>query len=115
MAKVKLATKVDSDVLVVGVGISNSKLQILSGISEVDSTALLINLNAIGATGKVDEVIKKYQPDYLFNTGANAYVAESWILAEQHVNTSGLGTLRVLESIRKITEKKSIRFQGLCI
>jgi len=58
MAKVKLATKVDSDVLVVGVGISNSKLQILSGISEVDSTALLINLNAIGATGKVDEVIK---------------------------------------------------------
>ena len=58
MAKVKLATKVDSDVLVVGVGLSNSKLQILSGISEVDSTALLINLNAIGATGKVDEVIK---------------------------------------------------------
>ena len=58
MAKVKLATKVDSDVLVIGVGTSNSKLQILSGISEVDSTALLINLNAIGATGKVDEVIK---------------------------------------------------------
>ena len=58
MVKVKLTTKLDSDVLVVGLGALNKKLQIESGTAQVDSTALLSILNAMGATGKNDEVIK---------------------------------------------------------
>ncbi|CAB4903149.1 unannotated protein [freshwater metagenome] len=58
MVKVKLTTKLDSDVLVVGLGALNKKLQIESGTAQVDSTALLSTLNAMGATGKNDEVIK---------------------------------------------------------
>jgi leucyl aminopeptidase len=58
MAKVKLTSKVDSEILVVGLAISNKKLQIESGSSQIDSASLLATLNAMGATGKADEVIK---------------------------------------------------------
>ena len=58
MAKVKLTSKVDSEVLVVGLATSNKKLQIESGASQIDGASLLATLNAMGATGKADEVIK---------------------------------------------------------
>ncbi|MSY15787.1 MAG: leucyl aminopeptidase, partial [Actinobacteria bacterium] len=58
MAKVKLNAKVDSDVLVVGLGSFNKKLQIESGPAQVDNTQLLASLIAMGATGNADEVIK---------------------------------------------------------
>jgi hypothetical protein len=37
MAKVKLTSKVDSEVLVVGLATSNKKLQIESGAAQIDS------------------------------------------------------------------------------
>ena len=58
MIKVKLTTKVDSDVLVVGLGSVKQKLQIESGAAQVEVTSLLATLTAMGATGKADEVIK---------------------------------------------------------
>ncbi len=58
MAKLKLTSKIDSEVLVVGLGQLNKKLQIESGPSQVDSTALLATLNAMGATGNFDEIVK---------------------------------------------------------
>ena len=58
MAKLKLISKIDSDLLVVGLGQLNKKLHIESGPSQVDTTPLLATLNAMGATGNIDEVIK---------------------------------------------------------
>lgn len=58
MVKVKLSTKVESDVLVVGLSTLNKKLQIESAGAQVDTNSLLATLNAMGATGKEDEVIK---------------------------------------------------------
>jgi leucyl aminopeptidase len=58
MVKVKLTTKVDGEVLVVGLASANKRLQIESGSAQVDSNSLLSTLNAMGATGKADEVIK---------------------------------------------------------
>ena len=57
MIKVKLTTKVDSDVLVVGLGSVKQKLQIESGSAQVEVTSLLATLTAMGATGKADEVL----------------------------------------------------------
>ena len=51
MVKVKLTTKVDSDVLVVGLGSVKQKLQIESGAAQVEVTSLLATLTAMGATG----------------------------------------------------------------
>ena len=41
MAKVKLTSKVDSEILVVGLAIFNKKLQIESGSSQIESASLL--------------------------------------------------------------------------
>jgi leucyl aminopeptidase len=58
VVKVKLTEKLDSDILVVGFGMVNKRLKIEPGLSQIDSSALLATLTAIGATGKADEVIK---------------------------------------------------------
>ena len=58
MVKVKLTTKVDSDILVVGLTKVNNKLQIESNGAQLESVSLLTTLTAIGATAKADEVIK---------------------------------------------------------
>jgi leucyl aminopeptidase len=58
MAKLKLTSKIDSDILVVGLGVLNKKLQIESGSAQIDTTPLLATLNAMGATANADEVIK---------------------------------------------------------
>ena len=58
MVKVKLTTKVDSDILVVGLTKVNNKLQIESNGAQLESVSLLATLTAIGATAKADEVIK---------------------------------------------------------
>jgi len=58
MAKLKLTSKIDSEILVVGLSLQNKKLQIESGPAQIDSTPLLATLNAMGATANADEVIK---------------------------------------------------------
>ena len=58
MAKIKLTTKVDGEVLVVGLGLKNKKLQIESGAAQIDSSSLLSTLIMMGASGSPDEVIK---------------------------------------------------------
>ena len=58
MVKVKLTTKADNDLLVVGLVSVSKRLQILSSHNQIDTTALLATLVAMGATGKADEVIK---------------------------------------------------------
>jgi len=58
MVKVKLTTKADNDLLVVGLVSVSKRLQILSSHNQIDTTTLLATLVAMGATGKADEVIK---------------------------------------------------------
>jgi len=58
VVKVKLTEKLDSEILVVGFGRVSGKLRIEPGLSQIDASAMLQTLNAMGATGKADEVIK---------------------------------------------------------
>ena len=58
MAKLKLTSKIDSEILVVGLGLLNKKLHIESGPAQVDTTPLLATLNTMGVSASADEVIK---------------------------------------------------------
>ena len=58
MLKIKLTERADSEILVVGLGLAGKKLQIESTGAHIDTATLLTTLNAMGATGEVDEVIK---------------------------------------------------------
>ncbi len=58
MAKLRLTPKIDSEILVVGLGLLNKKLHIESGPAQVDTTPLLATLNSMGVTANADEIIK---------------------------------------------------------
>jgi len=56
----------------------------------------------------INQIVKKAQPDYFINFGANSYVGCSWQMPEQMFDVNATGVLRCLEAIRTI--KPSCRF-----
>lgn len=51
--------------------------------------------------GSIDAVMKESQPDEVYNLGAQSFVKSSWDIPEYTGNVNALGTLRVLDAIRK--------------
>jgi GDPmannose 4,6-dehydratase len=56
------------------------------------------------------QVIDKVQPVEVFNLGAISFVGLSFKQPELTANVTGLGTLRLLEALRKIGAEKTTRF-----
>lgn len=61
------------------------------------------------ATNLVD-IIRKVQPDEVYNLAAQSHVKVSFEMAEYTANVDGLGTLRLLDAIRTCGLKDSVRF-----
>lgn len=59
-------------------------------------------------SSSIEAIIEKCKPDEIYNLGAQSHVKVSFSLPEYTVNTTGLGTLRILEAIRKL--KAPIKF-----
>jgi GDPmannose 4,6-dehydratase len=55
-------------------------------------------------------IIQKVQPDEIYNLGAQSHVAVSFEQPEYTGNVDGLGTLRILETIRILGAEKKTRF-----
>lgn len=55
-------------------------------------------------------VMKKVEPDEVYNLGAQSHVAVSFDTPEYTANADGLGTLRLLEAIRILGLEKKCRF-----
>lgn len=56
------------------------------------------------------QIVDKVKPDEVYNLGAISFVGLSFKQPELTANVTGLGTLRLLEAIRKIGAEKSTRF-----
>lgn len=56
------------------------------------------------------QIVDKVQPDEVYNLGAISFVGLSFKQPELTANVTGLGTLRLLEAIRKIGAEKTTRF-----
>ena len=56
------------------------------------------------------QIVDKVQPDEVYNLGAISFVGLSFKQPELTANVTGLGTLRLLEAIRKIGAETSTRF-----
>ena len=54
-------------------------------------------------------VIKKIEPDEIYNLGAQSHVKVSFEMPEYTGNVDGLGTLRILEAVRILGMEKSVR------
>ncbi len=53
-----------------------------------------------------NSIIQNIKPDEIYNLGAQSHVKVSFELPEYTTNVNALGTLRILESIKKIVKKK---------
>ena len=62
----------------------------------------------LGDQNSILRVIQSAEPDEIYNLGAQSFVHESWNTPENTSNITGLGVLRVLESIRM--NKKPIKY-----
>ena len=58
----------------------------------------------------MENVIQKYLPDEIYNLGAQSHVNVSFEIPEYTANVNALGTLRILEIIKRLKEKKRIKF-----
>jgi GDPmannose 4,6-dehydratase len=56
------------------------------------------------------QVVDETQPDEIYNLGAISFVGMSFKQPELTANVTGLGTLRLLEAVRKVGLEKSCRF-----
>jgi GDPmannose 4,6-dehydratase len=56
------------------------------------------------------QVVDKVQPDEVYNLGAISFVGLSFKQPELTANVTGLGTLRLLEAIRKLGAEKTTKF-----
>jgi len=68
-------------------------------ISHIENKITFISGDLADQSG-LSRIIKKIQPDEVYNLAAQSFVAESWVTPEATSNISGLGVLRVLEAIR---------------
>ena len=57
-------------------------------------------------SSSVSSLIAKIMPDEIYNLAAQSHVAVSFEIPEYTSNVDGLGTLRILESIKSLNKKK---------
>ena len=60
-------------------------------------------------TNQLYELVKQLVPDEIYNLAALTFVAKSFSEAELTGNITGLGPLRILEAIRRISDVKQVR------
>lgn len=58
----------------------------------------------------LSKLIKKIMPDEVYNLAAQSHVGVSFDLPEYTANVNALGTLRILEEIKNLRKKKTIKF-----
>jgi len=67
----------------------------------INRSGFTLDFLDLGDSTSIDEAIKKWQPDYFINFGANSFVGVSWKMPEQVFDVNAVGVLRCLEAIRK--------------
>ena len=61
-------------------------------------------------SSNITRIIQKYKPDEIYNLGAQSHVLTSFQTPEYTSNVDGLGTLRILESIRLLGLNRKTKF-----
>ena len=61
-------------------------------------------------SSNINSLIRKYKPDEVYNLAAQSHVKTSFEIPEYTANVNALGTLRILETIRSMTQIKKIKF-----
>lgn len=66
----------------------------------VEKRTLFLHYGDLTDTGNIEKLVKQIKPDEIYHLGAQSHVRVSFDMPEYTANTSGLGTLRILEAIK---------------
>ncbi|MCX6764881.1 MAG: GDP-mannose 4,6-dehydratase [Candidatus Nealsonbacteria bacterium] len=66
----------------------------------VEGIKLFLHYGDLTDTGNIEKLVNKIKPDEIYHLGAMSHVRVSFDMPEYTANTSGLGTLRILEAIK---------------
>lgn len=66
----------------------------------------------IRKASSVDKLIRNIKPDLVFHLAAQAYIPDSWILPSDSLYTNIIGTVNLLEAVRKT--KRNVRIHIAC-
>ena len=88
------------------VGISIDLPSKPSHYKELNLSKKIINIKQdIRSLKKLEKIFQKYQPDFIFHLAAQALVQRSYKDPVTTFNTNTIGTMNVLESLKKIKKK----------
>ena len=76
----------------------------------IDGTRLTLHYGDLTDTSNLTRIIQQVQPDEIYNLGAQSHVAVSFESPEYTADVDGMGTLRILETIRILGLEKKTRF-----
>jgi len=70
-----------------------------------EDTKLFLHYGDLSDSGTVSDLIRKIQPDEIYNLGAQSHVRISFDIPEYTADITGLGSLRVLEAAKELKEE----------
>lgn len=76
----------------------------------VENKNLVLHYGDLTDTSNLVRIIKEIEPDEIYNLGAQSHVAVSFEAPEYTADVDGIGTLRLLESIRLLGLEKKTKF-----
>ena len=77
---------------------------------DVKNRKFILHYGDLGDSSLVQSLISKILPDEIYNLAAQSHVGVSFQTPEYTGDVDGLGTLRILESIKSLLNRKKIRF-----
>ena len=76
----------------------------------VENKNFVLHYGDLTDTSNLTRILQEVQPDEVYNLGAQSHVAVSFETPEYTADVDGLGTLRLLESIRLLGMEKRVKF-----
>ena len=71
---------------------------------------LILHYGDVIDSSSVFRLIESVLPDEIYNLAAQSHVAVSFEIPEYTSNVDGIGTLRILETIKSLSKRKKIKF-----
>lgn len=73
--------------------------------SDDENSPFVVKYADLTDSNSIRSIIEKYQPDEIYNLGAQSHVGISFENAESTFNINALGALRILETLRQLKSK----------
>ena len=84
---------------------NTSRIDHLYKDSHINGVKLFLHYGDLSDTGNIRKLIFKIQPNEIYHLGAQSHVRVSFDIPEYTANTTGLGTLRILEALKDFQEQ----------